>query len=348
MRPVQTVLISGASIAGPAMAFWLKKRGFTPTLIERAAQLRPGGQAIDIRGKALDVMERMGLRQQAYAHKTTMKGMSVQDAGGKELSRTQERTYSGGRFDSDDIELLRDDLSAILMAAIPDVETLFGDHVREMREDADRVQVKFANAPDRSFDLVIGADGIHSGIRHLVFGDEAPLVKELGVGIAVFGIPNYLGLQDWQIACSEEARGFGYLIYTVRKNTQLRINIGFGAGIADEHRGDVAAQKALVAEKSAGWGWEIPHFVERMWSSTDFYFGAMAQVIMPQWSKGRAALVGDAGYCPFRCRDRERVWLLSGRMCSPMRSPMLPKTTRPPLPAMNSACALTCCAIKRW
>jgi 2-polyprenyl-6-methoxyphenol hydroxylase-like FAD-dependent oxidoreductase len=298
MKSAKTVLISGASIAGPALAFWLKRHGFAPTLVERAPKPRPGGQAIDIRGKALDVMQRMGLRDAAYAHRTRMNGMSVQDADGNELWRTEERTFSGGRFDSDDIEVLRDDLSSILFSAIPDVEVLFDDGVAALKEDAESVSVRFKHAAERRFDLVVGADGLHSKVRHLTFGDESPFLKELGIGLAVFSLPNYLKLQNWQIAFRDEAKGFGYLIYSTRDNAELRVNIGFAAGVADERRGDVEAQKRLVAEKSAGWGWEVPGFIERMWASTDFYFGAMAQVIMDEWSRGRVTLVGDAGYCP--------------------------------------------------
>jgi 2-polyprenyl-6-methoxyphenol hydroxylase-like FAD-dependent oxidoreductase len=243
-------------------------------------------------------MHRMGLRDLAYANRTRMNGMSVQDADGNEVWRTEERTFSGGSFGNDDIELLRDDLSNILLSAISDVEFLFDDSIAAMSEDSESVSVRFKEATERRFDLVVGADGLHSNVRHLTFGDEKPFLKDLGIGLAVFSLPNYLKLENWQIAFRDEAKGFGYLIYSTRDNAELRVNIGFAAGVADERRGDVEAQKKLVAEKSVGWGWEVPGFIDRMWASTDFYFGAMALVVMDEWSKGRVALVGDAGYCP--------------------------------------------------
>lgn len=298
MAQRKTALISGASIAGPALAYWLGRGGFAPTLVERAAQPRPGGQAIDIRGKAVQVVERMGLLERARARRTQMKGVSLQDEFRKEIWRSEEKTFSGGRFDNDDVELLRDDLSALLLGAICDCEILFGDSIVELSEGPNGVAVRFENSPPRNFDLVVGADGVHSKVRRLAFGPEEPFLKPLGAGLAIFSTANYLNLRDWQISFRDMDRGFGYLLYPVRDNSELRINIGFGAGLADDCHGDVEAQKALVAEKSAGWGWEVPNFIERMWPSSDFYFGAMAQTVMDSWSKGRVVLVGDAGYCP--------------------------------------------------
>lgn len=294
----KTVLISGASIAGPTLAYWLKRHGFVPTLVERAPRPRPGGQAIDIRGKALVVMERMGLLAKAQALRTQMKGVSLQDAFGKEVWRSEEKTFTGGRFDNDDVELLRDDLSNLLLESIADCEIIFGDSIAQLDDRPDDVEVRFENAAPRAFDLVLAADGVHSKIRRMVFGPEEPLLKPLGMGLAIFSTDNYLGIEDWQVAFRDQGRGFGYLLYPVRDNSELRINIGFGADLVEDRYGDVAAQKALVAEKSAGWGWEVPNFISRMWSASDFYFGALAQTVMNGWSKGRVGLVGDAGYCP--------------------------------------------------
>jgi 2-polyprenyl-6-methoxyphenol hydroxylase-like FAD-dependent oxidoreductase len=291
-------LISGASIAGPTLAYWLERNGFSPTIVERAPKPRPGGQAIDIRGKALLVVERMGLIDRARALRTQMKGVSLQDEFGKEVWRSEEKTFTGGRFDNDDVELLRDDLSNLLLGTVPNCEILFGDSIAELDDGPGGVEVRFQNSAPRTFDLVLAADGVHSRVRRLIFGAEEPLLKPLGLGLAIFSTDNYLGLKDWQISFRDEARGFGYLLYPVRDNSELRINIGFGAGLADDRYGDVGAQKALVAEKSAGWGWEVPNFIERMWPATDFYFGALAQTVMDSWSSGRVALVGDAGYCP--------------------------------------------------
>ena len=114
---LKKVLVSGASIAGPTVAYWLARGGFEVTVVERAPAPRPGGQAIDIRGPALSVMREMGLLDRALAMRTRLKGMSMLDIDGKEISRTEERTMTGGRLNSGDIEILRDDLAELLLGA---------------------------------------------------------------------------------------------------------------------------------------------------------------------------------------------------------------------------------------
>jgi 2-polyprenyl-6-methoxyphenol hydroxylase-like FAD-dependent oxidoreductase len=293
---MRSILISGCSIAGPAVAYWLRELGFVPTIVERSPALRPGGQAIDVRGKALEVLERMGLLEQARALRTTMKGVSVIDKDGNETWRSDEMTFSGGRFDANDVEILRDDLVAILVKAIDGIDILYGDSISTLNEGPEGIDIEFRNGRTRRFDLLVGADGLHSNVRQLAFGDEGKFLHEIGMGVAVFTIPNYLGLSDWQIA--HRGRDGGYAVYTARDNRELRIALGFTANTADECRGDIGAQKMLVARRAAEFGWEVPRFVQEMENSTDFYFGAMAQVKMDRWSNGRVVLVGDAAYCP--------------------------------------------------
>lgn len=292
-----TVLISGASIAGPALAYWLARHGFTPTLLERAPGPRPGGHAVDVRGAALEVLRRMELLEAAHARRTQMRGVSALNAQGEETWRSEAMTLTGGYFDHGDIEILRDDLAALLLARLGDtVEQRYGDAILRLDETADGVLVEFEHAPARRFDLVIGADGLHSRVRDLAFGDESVFVHPLGVALGVWSAPNMLGLQDWQLSYGE--RPGNVLIYSARANTELRVCVGLRAGPAEARRGDVAGQKALVAEQFGHCGWEVPRLLEAMWSAPDFYLGVVAQVQMPQWTRGRVALVGDAGYCP--------------------------------------------------
>jgi 2-polyprenyl-6-methoxyphenol hydroxylase-like FAD-dependent oxidoreductase len=291
------VLVSGASIAGPALAYWLAKGGFEVTVVERAPKPRPGGQAIDIRGPALTVMRQMGLFDQALALRTRMKGMSMLDIDGKEISRTEERTISGGRFNSGDIEILRDDLASLLLkASEPGATYVFGDTITSLAQDGAGVTATFERGSPQRFDFVIGADGLHSNTRHLVFGDETPFTRPLGVALGIFTTPNLLDLVDWQIAFRDETSG--YVIYPARGNSELRVNLGFGVEPGDETRGSVAAQKALVAKRCAHLGGDIPRLLAEMLKAEDFYFGDLAQVRMESWSKGRVVLAGDAAYCP--------------------------------------------------
>jgi 2-polyprenyl-6-methoxyphenol hydroxylase-like FAD-dependent oxidoreductase len=291
------VLISGASIAGPTLAYWLSKAGFDVTVIERAKAPRAGGQAIDIRGPALKVVKEMGLLDQVASMRTHLKGMSTLDIDGREVSRTEERTISGGRFNSGDIEILRDDLAGLLLTASqPTASYRYGDTITALQQDDTGVSVSFETAAPQRFDLVVGADGVYSNTRHLAFGNDTAFVRPLGIVLSIFTTPNLLNLQDWQIAYRDETSG--YVIYPARENKQLRVNLGFGQLPEDDVRGSVAAQKALVAKRCGHLGGDIPRLIQAMFATEDFYFGALAQVRMESWSKGRVTLVGDAAYCP--------------------------------------------------
>src|ERR1700739_4933192 len=165
-----SVLVSGASVAGVTAAYWLAHHGHSVTVVERYPGLRPGGQAIDGRGPALTVLERMGLLAAAQDRKTQIRGASVVDRDGNELSRDTESTPTGGIIDNPDIELLGDDLLELVYEANqPMAEYLFDDSIAALEDGGSSVGVTFERAAARSFDLVIGADGLHSNVRQLVF-----------------------------------------------------------------------------------------------------------------------------------------------------------------------------------
>jgi len=291
------VLISGAGVAGPALAFWLHRFGFAPTLIERAAAPRTGGQAIDVRGVALDVLRAMGLYDRAYALRTHMRGASVVDADGKETWRTQERSFSGGRFDSDDIELFRDDLARVFYDATRDgAQYLWDDSITAVEQSGGAVRMTFERQQPREFDLLVAADGLHSNVRRLVFGEEKPFLRSFGIGLAIFSTPNLLELTDWQLSYRDETSG--YLIYPNRDNSELRVNLGFGLDEQEVWRLQLEDQKALVAERCKHLRGEIPRLIQAMGGAKDFYLGDVAQVRVSGWSRERVVLVGDAGYCP--------------------------------------------------
>lgn len=290
-----TVLISGSGVAGAALAYWLREQGLTPVVVERAAALRRGGQAVDVRGAALTVLRRMGLEAPARALRNESQGMNMLDADGNELMRSEEFALSSGQLESEDIELLREDLVDLVHERLDGVEYLYGDSVTAIREDADGVWVEFEHAASRRFDLVVGADGLHSNIRRLVFGREADFIHHLGTYLSVFSQENYLGLDRWQTWINNGVDGGA--VMTVRENQELRIFLGFAADAIDYDHHDVEAQKRLVADHVAGFGWEVPNLVERMWTADDFYFDSMAQIKMESWSRGRIVLLGDAAHC---------------------------------------------------
>ncbi|GHH47321.1 FAD-dependent monooxygenase [Lentzea cavernae] len=287
---MKNVLISGASIGGPALAYWLRHHGFSVTVVERHRGMRPGGQAIDVRGPALEVVERMGLGDQLRSSSTNMRGMNVVDADGNELFRSTTHTLSGGDLASPDVELLRDDLARMLFDAVDGVEYLFDDTITSI----DGTRVTFEKAAPRDFDVVVGADGLHSNVRRLVFGPEADFITHLGMNLAVFTAPNFLGLDHWQTFQQGEVVGGG--IMSARSNAECRVYMGFYGEVDFDHR-DVDAQRRLLAEKFEGAGWAWPTALKHMWEAPDFHFDSMSQIRMDSWSRGNVVLLGDAGYC---------------------------------------------------
>ncbi|OBK20018.1 FAD-binding protein [Mycobacterium asiaticum] len=291
-----SILVSGASVAGLATAYWLGRHGYSVTVVERHAGLRPGGQAIDVRGPALTVLDRMGLLAAAEEKKTRIRGASVVDRDGNELSRDTQSTPTGGLIDNPDIELLRDDLVELLYeASRSTTEFIFDDSIAAIENLGPAVQVSFERAPAAGFDLVIGADGLHSNVRRLVFGPEERFIKRLGTHAAIFTVPNFLDLDHWQMWHYGDASMAG--VYSARNNTEARAMLGFmDTELRVDYR-DTAAQFAEVERRIADDGWVRPQLLEYMRSAPDFYFDEMSQIIMDHWSIGRVALVGDAAYC---------------------------------------------------
>ncbi|WP_067491469.1 FAD-dependent monooxygenase [Actinomadura hibisca] len=296
----RTVLISGASVGGPALAYWLTRHGFQVTIVERSpGGPRRGGQAIDVRGPALEVAARMGVLDEIGAARVQMRGMSMVDGDGNELYRSEERTITGGELDSPDVEILRDDLAEILLAAAGDgVEYLYGDSIAVLDQDDAEVRVTFDSGLRRTFDLVVGADGLHSNTRRLAFGPEGDYLKNLGTYLAVWTTPNFLELDRWQVFHQVPGSSWGGGTMSVRDNAEARVYLGFqsDAPVDYDYR-DTEAQKRLMQERLSGGGWELPRMLEYMWDAPDFHFDAMAQIHMDSWSTGRVVLLGDAGYC---------------------------------------------------
>nr|WP_163571719.1 FAD-dependent monooxygenase [Fodinicola feengrottensis] len=207
------MLICGGSIAGPTLAYWLHRHGFGPTVVERAPGLRPGGQAIDIRGTALEVVDRMGILDEARQAATHLAGMSFVDADGTEVMRSTEATLTGGVIDNPDVEIMRDDLTGLLYRQTKDtVEYVFDDTITALVEDDNGVTVTFEYTPARRFDLVIGADGLHSAVRALTFGPEKDFLTDLGTYLSVFSTPNFLGLEHWE-TFHRDGEKMGWLLH---------------------------------------------------------------------------------------------------------------------------------------
>lgn len=287
------VLISGAGIAGLTVAYWLRRYGFTLTIVERAPSLLTGGYKIDVRGTALQVLKRMGIHDAVVAASTDMQGALLVDKDGKVVNK-----MSGDEFGhrvGEDLEIVRGTLCQILMDRISDAKFIFGDSIQAISQSSDRVRVEFTKTSPREFDLAIGADGLHSNVRRIVFGDESAFVRDLGLYLCVYTVPNYLNLDRLEMQYSELGRVAA--IWSSRGDANAKACFGFAAPSVHIDLRDRAQQQQVLTNVYAGIGWEIPRLLEMMPSAPDFYFDAAAQVCMTHWSQGRVVLVGDAGYC---------------------------------------------------
>jgi 2-polyprenyl-6-methoxyphenol hydroxylase-like FAD-dependent oxidoreductase len=292
------VLISGASIAGPTLAWWLCRHGFTPTVVEQTPELRAGlgGHAVDLFGPAVDVAEWMGILPQVLAARTRTERVTLERPGRSSVEVDLGQLTAG--ISDRHVEIMRGELTSILhQATRDDVEYRFGDWIRTLHQDGDGVEVSFEHGPPRRFGLVVGADGLHSGVRRLTFGGEAPFRHWLAGYLGVFSLPNYRGLHGRMVAYSAPDRSVA--MYPVRQTGQARALFMFRTAqeLHYDHR-DLDRQRRLLAEAFTQDGWEVPRLLTELEQADDFYFDSISQIRMPSWSSGRVTLVGDAGYCP--------------------------------------------------
>lgn len=288
------ILVIGAGIAGPAICYWLKRFGFSPVLIEKCASIRKGGQALDIRGIATHIAREIGIYDQICDMRTRIECGRFVDSAGKVLH--EEHGEKFGFRQDDEVEILRGDLIEILMKTIADVPCYFNKSIISMQQNADKVIVKFKDGKIENYDIVIGADGIHSATRRMIFDKNEYQLIHLGSYLSTFTIPNYLGLSHTDLECEANHK----LVSINSDNNPEIARAGFMfrsqhvlKDIRDEYE-----QKQFLCDTFRDFGWETQHILNRMPESDDFYFDAITQVKMNGWTKGRIALVGDAGYCP--------------------------------------------------
>lgn len=289
----KNVLISGAGVAGSTTAYWLRRHGFTVTVVERAPALRRGGQAVDFRGPAMTVLDRMGTLDAVKAHATDIGDCTVVDAHGKPTATIPAVVYAG------ELEVLIDDLIRIVHEAAghTGVDYLFGDSITSITDGADGVAVTFEHAGPRRFDVVIGADGTNSTVRALAFGPPEQFTRYLGCYYGYFGIDNYLDLDHAGIATGDGATA-AVNVFSITRNTEARVGLLVRSGQPLTYdRSDIEQHKRILSERCAHLGWEVPTLLRKLTAADSLYFDAMTQIHMERWSAGRVVLVGDAGYC---------------------------------------------------
>ena len=287
---MRKALISGAGIAGATAAYWLAKAGFDVTVVEQARIMRSSGSPVDVRGPAVEVAERMGVMSRIRDAHTRVRDMVFVNSRGRAVSRVNMRTAWA---EPADVELPRGDLAAILRDTVPDsVDLRYGDSVQALTQDADAVTAEFTSGPTGRFDLVLGADGAHSGVRALAFGPENDYVKHLGVYVATLPLDGETGAD---------------LVMYNTPGRAVAIHPAHGRPIAAfmfrapripqfDHR-DLEQHKRLLCDAYAGAGWRVPELLDRVRGADDLYFDSVSRIQVPRWSRGRIGLVGDAASC---------------------------------------------------
>jgi 2-polyprenyl-6-methoxyphenol hydroxylase-like FAD-dependent oxidoreductase len=275
------ILISGASVAGPALAYWLNRHGMRTTIVERAAEVRPGGLAVDFRGTAMRVLDEMGILDELRAHATQSGDASVVDADGNQIAVMPAAIFAG------ELEVLKTDLTRILYDLTKhDTEYVFSDSIAALTQDTNGVLVEFEHGAPRTFDLVIGADGLHSRVRALAFGPKEQFTHPMGYAFATFSTTNFLNLDH--AGASHAAGDRSLNVFASKDDTEARLMFMFPAKDVPRHR---EAQQEAVRTAFEHVGWEAKRALAAMPASTDFYFDELSQITMPTWSSGRVALV---------------------------------------------------------
>ena len=288
------ILITGASVAGPTLAFWLARQGMQVTVVERAPEFRDGGQTIDVRGAGKIVAQRMGLESAIRAQTTHEDSIKFVDEHNRTKAEVGVGAYDGNGPIAE-LEILRGELAKLLIDQSRNaVEYRFGDSIAALEEQPDGVKVRFEQGSEDFFDLVIAAEGVGSHTRKMVFGDEVKR-RSFDLYTAYFTIPR--GPGD-----ANHMRWFnapGGLCVCLRPDNlgTTRALLSFQEPPSGYEKLPPAEQKTLLKEKFQGIGWETPRILAALDDTPDLYFDQISQVKMARWSKGRIALVGDAAYC---------------------------------------------------
>ncbi|MBO8190292.1 FAD-dependent monooxygenase [Streptomyces oryzae] len=295
--PRRKVLISGAGIAGPALAFWLNRYGFEVTVVEKASTLRSGGYPIDVRGTALEVVRRMGVLPQLQDAHVDSHRITFLDGDGSKVTSVNPHTVVGSDAGRD-LELRRGALTDALYTAVrDDVEFLFNDSIDTLDQSVQGVDITFRGGSRRTFDMVIGADGLHSRTREFLFGPEEQFHRYLGYCFAVFTMRNTFGLSHEITMWNTPGRAAA--LYAVGDDDEVHAFLNFAHPEPPFHAfRNPEAQRDLVASVFADAGWEVPGMLAAMGDADDLFFDGVSQIHMPRWSSGRVALVGDAAYAP--------------------------------------------------
>jgi 2-polyprenyl-6-methoxyphenol hydroxylase-like FAD-dependent oxidoreductase len=288
------VLISGAGIAGCTLAYWLTRHGYSVTIVERSRSLRSSGSPVDVRGPAVDVVGRMNIAKRLREVSIHLKGMTLLDSGGRRVARVDIAALRSS-IAPKDMEVARGDLARILHeASASDAEYIFGDTIKALTQNGTGVEVTFERSRPRRFDLVVGADGLHSIVRRLAFGPDSEFVRHAGLYAATISLPHdgngngelFILNVPGKLAALHPCRG-----------VPLAYFIFWHPEIPKFDHTDLHQQKIILKRTFADIGWRVPEFLDAAYAAHDLYFDSVARVDMAKWASGRIALLGDASSC---------------------------------------------------
>ena len=294
MGNTKRVLISGASFAGLTTAFWMNKMGYKVTVVETNGDLKKGGTPVDIKDQTVDIVRRMGLFEQIKAVRLGLERWEFKDANDVTV-RTMFLKEAGQEVADDEFEIERDVLLQILFDLVKsDVNFIFNNSITALDQEIDFVQASFRDGSSNRYDLVFGCDGLHSNIRKIAFGAEDQYVKFLGQYFSIAIVDKYL-IPDATLQLYAEPNK-GIMLNAYNKKTDIVFTFRPENEIAYDFR-DQELHKEIVSTQFEGMGWRTDELQKELLNARSFYFDKFCQVIMPSWTKGRIALVGDAGYC---------------------------------------------------
>jgi 2-polyprenyl-6-methoxyphenol hydroxylase-like FAD-dependent oxidoreductase len=285
------VLISGASVAGPSAALWLGRAGHDVTVVEIAPALRKGGYAVDFRGEVFTtVLDRMGVLEDLRSVQTGGNAMRFVDESGRKLMRLPAE-FAGG-----ELEVLRADLSRVLYEHSREQATYrFGDSIASLREHSDGVDVRFESGIEETYDLVIGADGMHSVVRRLAWPAQQVVERHLDYYVGGWEVPNTLGISGDTLMYNVPGKLAS--VGADRRDPALAQTLFvFKSPELEYNRRDLDQQKAILLEQFSGLGWHVPELLEALPAATELYFDSISRVRVDRWSTDRIVLLGDAGY----------------------------------------------------
>lgn len=294
MTKRKSILISGAGIAGSTLAYWLGRAGFIVTVVERDQGARSSGNPVDVRGEAVEVASEMGVMSRLTEAATGVRELRIVDGAGRvraTMDLTPRPRLSGGQ----EVEVSRSRLAVILLEAARDrAEFRFDESIEALHEDPDGVELEFSSGGRGRYDLVVGADGLHSNVRRLAFVPEAEAVRHLGLFVATVHLPGLAA--DPRVVLLYNTPGRSVAIHPGGGDPGAGFIFRAPMPAAVDLR-DPQRQKEFLTETYSNGGWRVPELLERTRASEDLYFDGVSEVRLTRWSSGRAVLVGDAASC---------------------------------------------------